>query len=76
MEQQYSPIPDVSHAMPGAQVYRAVRGRLVLQGRSLRLVCLEKGVNRQNARDCLLGLWSGPKAKALFDDLCREAGLQ
>jgi len=75
MEHHDNACAERSHPSPGQDAYRAVRGHLIIRGRSLRAVCLEKGVRHQNARDCLLGVWRGPKAKVLFDDLCHEAGL-
>jgi hypothetical protein len=69
---------DIKYTDPsdsGETIYAQVRSGFIAQGSSLNKWCLDHGVKRENARACLLGLWSGPKATALRLRLIQAAGL-
>lgn len=61
------------HNSPSPELLKAVRAGLVLQGSSLSQWARENGVKRQNLTKALLGSWSGPKAKALVNQVAAEA---
>lgn len=61
------------HFELGPDLYRQVRAGFVQQGLTLARWCAERKVHRENARRCLLGQWTGPKARALAATLVREA---
>lgn len=54
---------------------RAVRAGLIARGTNLHQWCKARRLNHQNARDCLLGNWNGPKAKRLRRRLLAAAGV-
>lgn len=60
-------------SQPGEALYLAVRAGLTAQGTSLNRWCRDNQVRRQNARDCLLGLWNGPSALKLRHRLVEAA---
>ncbi len=60
---------------PGNHLYRAVRAGLINRGTNLNQWCIQHRIQRQNARDCLLGNWNGPKAKRLRRRLLAAAGV-
>jgi hypothetical protein len=57
---------------PNERLYRRIRASFIKKGGSLNSWCEKNGIRRQNARDCLLGKWKGPRAVNLLRRL-REA---
>lgn len=53
---------------------RRIRAGFVVQGTSLTAWCKERGVRHQNARKALDGVWTGPKAAALVEEILQAAG--
>ena len=49
----------------GRDLLMKVRGAFVYHNSSLSKWCRDNNVEMTHARDCLLGGWNGPKAKAL-----------
>lgn len=76
MQPEYTAGIELGTAETGSSVYLAVRGGFIAKGTSLAAWCREHGVQRQNARACLLGIWSGPKAASLCARLKAAAGLR
>jgi hypothetical protein len=62
-----------SHLNSGEDLYRRVRAGFVANGTSLRAFCIANHVFPQNARDCLLGIWRGPRAQALRRQLMQAS---
>ena len=63
-------------AEPGALLYRQIKAGFCLQGISFKQGCESAGVNRENARKALFGLWNGPKAEEARTRLYMAAGFQ
>ncbi|MCW7552557.1 hypothetical protein NX722_07825 [Endozoicomonas gorgoniicola] len=61
-------------AEPGALLYRQVKAGFCLQGLTFKDGCEAVGVNRENARKALFGLWNGPKAELVRVRLYEAAG--
>ena len=61
---------------PGALLYRQVKAGFCLKGISFKEGCESAGVNRENARKALFGLWNGPKAEEARNRLYAAAGFQ
>lgn len=61
---------------PGALLYRQIKAGFCLQGISFKQGCESAGVNRENARKALFGLWNGPKAEEARTRLYMAAGFQ
>lgn len=59
---------------PGALLYRQVKAGFCLKGISFKEGCESAGVNRENARKALFGLWNGPKAEEARNRLYVAAG--
>lgn len=57
------------HVPVGPELLLQVRAAFIKQGTSLRAWCIQHGIHRQNARDCLIGKWQGPKATQLRNRL-------
>lgn len=64
----------VLSAEPGALLYRQVRAGFCLRGVSFKEGCTLAGVNRENGRKALFGMWNGPKAEEARIRLYRAAG--
>lgn len=54
---------------PSPALYAEVRAGFVRQHSSLNKWCKTNGARRQNARDALLGVWTGRKARLLIERL-------
>lgn len=54
---------------PSPELYAEVRAGFVRQRSSLNKWCKANGARRQNARDALLGVWNGRKARLLIERL-------
>ena len=63
-------------AEPGALLYRQIKAGFCLKGLSFKDGCELAGVNRENARKALFGLWNGPKAEVARCRLYSAAGFQ
>lgn len=50
---------------PGHDLLMKVRGAFIYHNSSLSKWCRDNEIEMTHARDCLLGGWNGPKAKAL-----------
>lgn len=51
--------------MSDKQLYASVRAGFISQHTSLNKWCKAHGIHRQNARDALLGIWTGESADIL-----------
>ncbi len=58
---------------PSPDLYAEIRAGFVLQRTTLNKWCIANGVGRQNARQALLGEWTGPKARQLIDTLIKAS---
>lgn len=58
---------------PGMALLREVRIGFIRQGTTLARWCDENGIKRTNARTTLVGLWNGPKGKAVRSKILRAA---
>jgi hypothetical protein len=61
--------------MTNRQFYARVKAGFVLKETSLHAWCIRNKIRRQNARDALLGEWTGDGANALRERLAIEAGI-
>lgn len=61
---------------PCEDLYKRVRARLVLAGKTFNALASEHGIARQNARKALTGEWRGPRAREVVRLLVQEAGLE
>lgn len=61
---------------PGALLYRQIKAGFCLRGISFKEGCESVGVNRENARKALFGLWNGPKAEEARTRLFTAAGFK
>ena len=61
---------------PGALLYRQIKAGFCLQGLTFKDGCETVGVNRENARKALFGLWNGPKAEEVRGRLYKAAGFK
>ncbi|OED43585.1 hypothetical protein ACH42_09745 [Endozoicomonas sp. (ex Bugula neritina AB1)] len=59
---------------PGLLLFRQVKAGLVLKGLTFTEACEKAGVNRENCRRALYGLWNGPKAHEARRKICIVAG--
>ncbi len=66
---------NINNVAPGRELYNQVRGGFVTQGTSLGRWCRENDIKAQNALNCLVGGWNGPKAKALRVKLIEAANI-
>ncbi len=62
--------------MKNKQLYANVKAGFVAQHTSLRRYCIEHGIYRQNARDALLGIWTGDKANEVCELLIKASGAE
>lgn len=60
---------------PGPELARKVRAAFVLRGTTLGRWCRENGIVRQTAMNCLVGIWDGPKGRAMRHRVLEAAGL-
>lgn len=60
---------------PGKDLVLKVRAGFVAQGSSLSRWCQQNGIDRPNARLCLMGAWDGPKSRMLRMRIAEAAGL-
>jgi lambda repressor-like predicted transcriptional regulator len=56
--------------------YLKIRVAFLERGTSLHAWCKKEGVAMQNARAALLGIWSGPKARALVARIVEASGVR
>ena len=63
-------------AEPGALLYRQIKAGFCLQGLTFKDGCETAGVNRENARKALFGMWNGPKAEEARNRLYLAAGFK
>ena len=56
--------------------YNALKASFIMRGSSLNAWCIENEVAPANVRKAFSGVWTGPKASALIQLLCIEAGLK
>ena len=61
---------------PGLDLYLRIRSGFVRQGTTFGAWCRERGINRSNARQAVVGSWNGPKARALRQRLIKAARIQ
>lgn len=61
--------------LPGQTLYREVLAGFVRKGDSLTAWCRRNGVLRQSAKQSLMGIWDGPKGRAMRLRLLVAAGL-
>ena len=54
------------------QTMKVVRVRLMERDRSFSAYCRERGYTRQNLAAALSGRWTGPRAKALVDQVLAD----
>lgn len=54
---------------PSAELLKAVRVKLLLRDVSLTVYAGQRGVKRQNLTKALLGVWRGPTARLLVQDV-------
>lgn len=66
---------NINEIEAGPELVRQVRAGFILQKTTLTEWCRDKGVKRQNAMSCLVGLWDGPKGKQLRSQIVISAGL-
>ncbi len=59
--------------IPNENQYRRIRAGFIAQGSSLNEWCQSNGIHRQNARDCIIGTWQGPKADELLKRLAKAS---
>lgn len=57
----------------GRDLLMKVRGAFIYHNSSLSKWCRDNNVEMTHARDCLLGGWNGPKAKALRAKLVSDS---
>lgn len=60
---------------PSPELYREVRASFVLRYTTLNTWCKEEGIHQTNAKACLIGLWDGPKGKALRARIIEASGM-
>lgn len=60
-------------AQPGQDLVVAVRVGFIQQGTTLTSWCNTHGIRIGNARAALIGLWDGPKGKAMRDRIVRAS---
>lgn len=58
------------------QLYASVKAGFVAQHTSLNAWCKKHGIHRQNAREALLGIWSGKSGKELRARLIEASGIE
>lgn len=58
---------------PSLDLYNEVRAGFVKQGLSLNAWCRRHGIRHHHAKACLIGVWNGPKAQALRQQLIELA---
>jgi hypothetical protein len=61
--------------MSDKQLYASVRAGFISQHTSLNKWCKAHGIHRQNARDALLGIWTGDGANAIRARLIEASGI-
>ena len=61
---------------PGPLLYSQIRAGFVLNGTTFSQACRELGVDRENARRALFGLWNGPAAEHLRQRIYQAAGFR
>lgn len=66
---------NINDVTPGRELYNQVRGGFVTQGSSLGRWCREHDIHLNNALNCLVGVWNGPKAKTLRARLIEAANI-
>lgn len=65
------------HRLPlGIEAYNQIRANFILQGGTLGAWCKEEGVIHSNAKACLTGAWTGPKAETLRRKIVAAAGVK
>jgi len=62
--------------IPGTGLLANVRAGFTAQGTSLHRWCRENSVQYPNARQALIGSWSGPKGIALRESIVKAAHIE
>lgn len=57
------------------KLHSKIRGGLIARGTSFAAWCKERGVKPPNAYQAVMGVWVGPKASALVEELKQAAGV-
>lgn len=60
---------------PSPELYAKVRSAFILRHTNLNSWCKEEGIHQTNAKACLIGLWDGPKGKALRARIIEASGM-
>lgn len=60
---------------PSKDLHLEVRAAFVRKGTSFNGWCRTQHVCPSNARQCLMGVWDGPKGRSLRDQILQAAGL-
>ena len=60
---------------PSIELYREIRAAFITQGTTLGAWCRENGIRMQSAKSCLMGIWNGPKGKALRIRIIEASGI-
>jgi hypothetical protein len=60
---------------PSIDLYNQVRGAFVMQGSTITTWCRKNGHSPVNAKSALVGVWNGPKGKALRNELIEASGI-
>lgn len=58
---------------PGKKLFSQIRAGFIAQGTSYSKWCRENGVSRQNAKLSLIGVWDGPKSRAIRERIINAA---
>jgi hypothetical protein len=66
----------VAHFREYDQRLSQIRAGFVSQGTSLHAWCQTNGIDTQNARKAIVGIWTGPKATALVARIEGAAGVK
>lgn len=60
---------------PSPELYVKVRSAFILRYTTFHTWCKEEGIHQTNAKACLIGLWDGPKGKALRARIIEASGM-
>lgn len=60
---------NINNLEPNRRLYHTVRAGFVARGTTLTAWCRQHEVNPTNARATLIGVWDGPKGRALRAEL-------
>lgn len=60
---------------PGPDLYLRVRIGFISQGTTLAAWCKERSIYPTNAKSAIVGVWDGPKARELRDQIVQAAQL-